>query len=139
MTQHWRGDPDRQSAVSKFLRGRWPADSLFVLDLDSSILSRDYRRGLLLEWKRRSSGNRQWSFTRRAAKRLGYYGGCFVYDEIPDPRGACPSCGRQSPGTVDDESLEATIYAPDGSVVKRLTRVDVEAFDAWALKEFGWR
>lgn len=135
MPEHWRGDPSRQSAPSKWLRGRWKYGSLKVLDLDCIIISNDFERGLLLEFKDVASGSKSWAMTRNFGERLGFYSGMMIYDTVdPEP---CPTCGFQAPGTIEDASLRAILADPKGVILRNEVAVDVAKFDQWVQEKFG--
>jgi hypothetical protein len=126
MTEHWRGDPNHQTAISRWLRSRWQYGSLKVLDIDVVIISNDYQHGMLAEAKHVSSSNKTWLCTRLLAKRLGFYGALLIYD----------TDDGTDRGVVLDDSIRAIVYDPDGNLRKD-GPVDVDKFDQWVQETFG--
>lgn len=124
MTEDWRGDPREEGPVQRWLRHRWEFGSLYVLDIDSVIVSKDYERGMIIEWKHKFSPEKKWSFTRKLAQRIRFYGALFVYET--DIR-----------GDVVSDSILVTVYAPDGSLLREEQRLDVDGFDQWVREKFG--
>lgn len=49
MTEHWRGNPDEASGMSRFFRRRWEYGSVYVLDIDRVICNPDATKGMLVE------------------------------------------------------------------------------------------
>jgi hypothetical protein len=129
MTEHWRGDPALQTAISKWLRSRWRYGSLKVLDVDAVITSNDYTRGMLIEAKHVASKDKYWTCTRTMAGGLGFYGTLLVYD----------TDDGTDHGTIIDDSLRATVYSPGrpSRPAKNGEPVDVAKFDQWVQEQFG--
>lgn len=87
MTQHWRGDPQKETAMGRWLRARWDRDSIYVLDIDHLICDPSGSRGLLIEEKHVSAVDRTATITRKIALVLGWWAALFVYETdsgLPD-------------------------------------------------------
>lgn len=119
MSQHWRSTLP-ESITSRFLRQRWPSDSLYVLDIDNLVCDVNGDRGLLIEWKSSGARDPKWSVTRKIARRLGWYAALFVYEEH------------------DGEivAIRATFQDLDGSL-REPAALDFAEFDRWVFERFG--
>jgi hypothetical protein len=79
VSEHRRGDPELETAISKFWRGRFAYGSLYVLDIDRVVCRPDLSAGLLLEEKHVDAADKTWRVTRELAHRLGWRAALLEY------------------------------------------------------------
>ncbi len=124
MTEHWRGDPDEESGMSRWYRGRWKYGSIYVLDIDRLICDPQGTHGILIEEKHALAIEGSARITRMLAQGLGWWSARFVY-------------------TTDDASpwgeptrIDATFWNPDGEEHEVLN-LNREHFERWVCSKFG--
>lgn len=126
MTAHWRGDPEEQSAMSKFFRSRWEYGSICVLDIDRVICSYDLTRGLLIEEKHASADDKTWRMTKQVAMGRGWWSALFIYETDTGQPG----------GTVT--AIDAEFCSPEGEITS-VEPMRFDWFDRWVCTMFGAR
>lgn len=119
--QHWESDQELHTPAGRYMHGRWPEGSLYVLDIDHSVFSTDYRRGLLIEWKHINAQDKKWRATRHLARCAGYYA-ALIEHELDANMCAVP--------------LYVTWMKPDGTLLERIP-FDADQFDRGVLRAFG--
>lgn len=124
MSEHWRGDPDEQTAMSKFFYERWAYGSVCVLDFDRAVCSYDLKRGLLIEEKHVSAEDRTWRITQQLAMDRGWWSALFVYEtDTGGPVGSITN-------------IDATFCSPSGEL-SEVRHMDFESFDEWVCSVIG--
>lgn len=126
MSQQWRGEPEYESAMGKFLRNRWPEGLVWVLNIDYVICNPERTRGILIEAKHRDANDKKWTLTREMARDRGWWAALFVYDT--DDGGLTGNVTR----------IDAVFIRADGEQ-RELEDLDFDDFDRWISALIGTR
>jgi hypothetical protein len=125
MSEHWRSKSQDEDALSRWFRDRWSYGSLYVVDVDKAVCSKDLSRGLLIEGKHTEAVDKTWRITRYLAEKAGWWSALFEYKT---------DTGHPHKGKVIE--ITATFCSPTG-VRDEPHPLNFNEFDEWVKAEFG--